>query len=192
MSGIIVLALRLILAACLYAFLGWALSHLWKDLRAQGINLAGRKAPTLSLTLQRAGEETTRRAFQQSDISIGRDPACDIPLNDDAISARHVHLSYPSWTVVGGRPRLHQRHALKSVPARHPHRHHYRRPDRMWTHRHHRQHRRDSRPFAHPAPLTCPENFHARLDRIHINRNTGYHRRLRPLHHARPHRDART
>jgi len=94
MSGIIVLALRLILAACLYAFLGWALSHLWKDLHAQGINLAGRKAPALSLTLQRTGEEATRRAFQQSDISIGRDPACDIPLNDDAISARHVHLSF--------------------------------------------------------------------------------------------------
>jgi pSer/pThr/pTyr-binding forkhead associated (FHA) protein len=94
MSGILVLILRLGLAACLYAFLGWALFHLWKDLRTQGLSLAGRKAPVLSLTIQRAGGETTHRAFQQSDISIGRDSACDIPLNDDAISVRHVHLSY--------------------------------------------------------------------------------------------------
>jgi pSer/pThr/pTyr-binding forkhead associated (FHA) protein len=94
MSGILVLALRLILAASLYAFLGWALLSLWRDLHAQGISLAGRKAPSLSLTLQRAGGETIRRAFQQSDISIGRDPACDVSMDDDAVSARHVHLSF--------------------------------------------------------------------------------------------------
>lgn len=94
MSGILVLALRLILAACLYAFLGWTLFTLWRDLQTQGFSLALRKAPALSLTLQRAGGETSRRAFQQSDISIGRDPACDIPLNDDAVSAHHAHLSH--------------------------------------------------------------------------------------------------
>ena len=94
MSGILVLALRLILAACLYAFLGWALFTLWRDLQTQGLSLALRKAPALSLTLHRPGGETTRRAFQQSDISIGRDPTCDIPLNDDAVSARHIHLSH--------------------------------------------------------------------------------------------------
>jgi pSer/pThr/pTyr-binding forkhead associated (FHA) protein len=94
MSGFIVLVLRLILAASLYAFLGWALFSLWKDLKTQGVSLALRKAPLLSLTLQRAGGETTHRAFQQSDISIGRDPACDILLNDDAVSARHLHLSF--------------------------------------------------------------------------------------------------
>jgi pSer/pThr/pTyr-binding forkhead associated (FHA) protein len=53
-----------------------------------------RKAPALSLTLQSAGRETVRRAFQQTDISVGRDPACDISLNDNAVSARHIHLSY--------------------------------------------------------------------------------------------------
>jgi pSer/pThr/pTyr-binding forkhead associated (FHA) protein len=94
MSGVIVLALRLVLAACLYAFLGWALFSLWKDLQTQGIRLAGRKAPSLSLTLQRTGAETIRRAFLQTEISIGRDPACDISLNDDSVSARHVNLSY--------------------------------------------------------------------------------------------------
>ena len=94
MSGVIVLALRLALAACLYAFLGWALFSLWRDLQTRGASLAGRKAPSLSLTLQRKGRETIRRAFQQTEIMVGRDPACDVLLDDDAISARHVHLSY--------------------------------------------------------------------------------------------------
>jgi pSer/pThr/pTyr-binding forkhead associated (FHA) protein len=94
MSGVIVLALRLVLAACLYAFLGWALFSLWRELQMQGISLAQRKAPLLNLTLQRASGETTRHAFQQTEISIGRDPACDISLTDDSVSARHVNLSY--------------------------------------------------------------------------------------------------
>lgn len=94
MSGVIVLALRLILAICLYAFLGWALFSLWRDLQTQGVHLAVRKAPPLNLTLQSPGAETSQRAFHQSDISIGRDPACDVSLTDDAVSARHLHLSF--------------------------------------------------------------------------------------------------
>jgi len=94
MSGVIVLALRLALAACLYAFLGWALFSLWRDLQTRSASLAGRKAPSLSLTLQRKGRETIRRAFQQTEIMVGRDPACDVLLDDDAISARHVQLSH--------------------------------------------------------------------------------------------------
>lgn len=94
MSGVIVLALRLILAMSLYAFLGGVLYILWKDLQAQGIKLSTQKAPSLNLTIQRAGTGTIQRVFQQSDISVGRDPACDISLNDDALSARHIHLRY--------------------------------------------------------------------------------------------------
>lgn len=94
MSGEIVLVLRLVLAACLYGFLGWALFILWKDLQTLGISLAGRKAPSLNITLERVGVDSLRRAFKQSDISVGRDPGCDISLNDDAVSARHVHLSF--------------------------------------------------------------------------------------------------
>ena len=94
MSGVIVLALRLILAVFLFAFLAWALLTVWRDLHAQGATLALRKAPPISITLQREGGETSQRAFRQSDISIGRDPACDISLEDDAVSARHLHLSF--------------------------------------------------------------------------------------------------
>jgi pSer/pThr/pTyr-binding forkhead associated (FHA) protein len=94
MSGTLVLVLRLGLALCLYAFLGWGLFTLWRDLQARGLNLAGRRVPSVNLTIQRGHGETTRRVFQLAEITLGRDPACDLPLDDDAISARHARLSY--------------------------------------------------------------------------------------------------
>ena len=94
MSGVIVLSLRVILAACLYAFLGWILFISWKELQKLGVNLAARKPPTLNLSIQRTGTNTIYRVFQQSDVSIGRDPACDVCLDDDAVSGRHARLSY--------------------------------------------------------------------------------------------------
>lgn len=94
MSDIIVLVVRILLAACLYAFLGWAFFSIWKDLQSQGNILSLRKAPSLKLALQQPGKETTHRALQQSDVSIGRDPACDIILDDDSVSARHARMSF--------------------------------------------------------------------------------------------------
>lgn len=94
MSGVIVLSLRLVLAACLYAFLGWVLFISWKELQKQGINLITRKVPSVNLTIQQLGAETMYRTFQQSEISIGRDPACDVSLNDDTVSGRHIRLSF--------------------------------------------------------------------------------------------------
>ncbi|GER80331.1 MAG: FHA domain-containing protein FhaB [Anaerolineaceae bacterium] len=94
MSGILVLVLRLVLAACLYAFLGWMLLTLWKDLRAQGLGLSVQKAPMLDLAIQRAGGNVSRRIVRQAELLIGRDPACEIALDDDAVSARHARLSY--------------------------------------------------------------------------------------------------
>ena len=95
MSGVIVLILRLALSACLYAFLGWALFSLWRGLQQQGEGLALRKAPMLECTvLQHEYGQTTRRAFQQTEVILGRDPACDLVLNDEAASARHARLSY--------------------------------------------------------------------------------------------------
>lgn len=94
MSGVLVLTLRLVLAVCLYAFLGWALLTLWQDLRAQGLGLSIQKAPLLELAIQRAGGGLTRRSIRQAEALVGRDPACEIALDDDAVSARHIRLSY--------------------------------------------------------------------------------------------------
>lgn len=94
MSATIVLALRLGMAVCLYAFLGWGLFILWRDLKERGGLLAGRKPLPLLLSIQTGTGETLRRAFTQNQVTLGRDPACEICLNDDAVSARHARLSF--------------------------------------------------------------------------------------------------
>jgi hypothetical protein len=94
MSGVVVLSLRLILAVCLYIFLGLALYLSWKELQIQGVNLTLRKTPLLHLTIQVNNAETVFRSFQLPEVSIGRDPACNILLEDEAVSARHAHFSF--------------------------------------------------------------------------------------------------
>ncbi len=94
MSAILVLILRLALAISLYAFLGWALLLLWKDLQQRGIALITRRAPPLEITIHHPNGGTTRRTFYQRELLIGRDPACDLPLPDETVSARHARISY--------------------------------------------------------------------------------------------------
>ncbi len=94
MSAPIVLALRLITALALYGFLGWALYLLWRDVQKQGHALANRQTPGISLSIQRGNNSTTVKRFSQPDIMLGRDPGCDIPIEDSAVSTRHAHLNY--------------------------------------------------------------------------------------------------
>jgi pSer/pThr/pTyr-binding forkhead associated (FHA) protein len=94
MSGPVVLALRLLLAVCLYAFLGWAFVSLWRDIKQQGALLASRKVPPISLTIARGESASQVRHFVQPEVIIGRDPACECPVDDESISARHARLSF--------------------------------------------------------------------------------------------------
>jgi len=94
MSAPFVLALRLLLALSLYAFLGWTLLTIWRELHAQGSMLAARKIPGITLSVQLTDKPTTQHYFTQSEILLGRDPHCDVPLLDDTVSMRHARLSY--------------------------------------------------------------------------------------------------
>jgi pSer/pThr/pTyr-binding forkhead associated (FHA) protein len=94
MSGQVVLVLRLLLTMSLYAFLGWAFINLWRDLKIQGALLASRRVPPISLTITRGKFSPQVRHFIQSEITIGRDPACECPVEDETVSARHARLSY--------------------------------------------------------------------------------------------------
>ena len=94
MSGPLVLALRLGMAGFLYAFLAWGLFTIWRDVKERGNLLAERKIPTLNLIVQTHSGETTRRTFVQNEITLGRDPACELSLKDDAVSARHARMSF--------------------------------------------------------------------------------------------------
>lgn len=93
MSGPILLALRLLLAAALYTFLAWALWIMWRDLRQQTRQLAALAPPPLILTLKNDGAEQIYR-FSTAEVIIGRDPTCNLRLEDKTLSARHARLSY--------------------------------------------------------------------------------------------------
>jgi pSer/pThr/pTyr-binding forkhead associated (FHA) protein len=94
MSGTITLALRLILAIALYGFLGWALVMLWRDIRRQGIVLTNRRVTSINLTIRHGLTAPIVTNFVQPEITLGRDPGCDIPLNDATVSTRHARLTY--------------------------------------------------------------------------------------------------
>jgi hypothetical protein len=92
MSGPVVFALRALLAVSLYAFLAWAFFSLWRDIRQQGTILSTRRVPPLGLTFASPEGNPRRLHFTSSEITIGRDPGCDCPVEDDAVSARHARL----------------------------------------------------------------------------------------------------
>jgi len=94
MSAPFVLALRVFLAVSLYAFLGLTLLTIWRELRTQGTLLATQKIPGIILNLQIGEQAPRQKFFKQSEILLGRDSHCDLPLPDDTVSVRHARLAY--------------------------------------------------------------------------------------------------
>lgn len=93
MSAIIVLILRIILAAALYGFLVWALVTIWRELKSNSDLISSKKVPSISLLRNDAGTESAQ-AFACSEIVIGRDPACEFSIPHETVSAHHAKLSY--------------------------------------------------------------------------------------------------
>jgi pSer/pThr/pTyr-binding forkhead associated (FHA) protein len=91
MSGPIFLLLRVLIAAALFAFLGWALFTLWRDLKRQEEMLAVRQASPLTLILEDTGQSFH---FQKPLVRIGRDLSCDCCLEDKTVSTQHARLSF--------------------------------------------------------------------------------------------------
>jgi pSer/pThr/pTyr-binding forkhead associated (FHA) protein len=94
MSGPVVLVLRLLLTVSLYGFLGWAFLSLWRDIRLQSAILSARKVPPIFLRFTDNQQQPQVRRFSQAEVTIGRDPACECPIEDNAVSAHHARLSY--------------------------------------------------------------------------------------------------
>jgi pSer/pThr/pTyr-binding forkhead associated (FHA) protein len=93
MSGILILILRIGMAAVLYIFLGWALYILWRDLQERSESLASHQVPPIFVHLDNEAEEAAQR-FTRPEVIIGRDPTCDLPLRDETVSVRHARFSY--------------------------------------------------------------------------------------------------
>lgn len=90
----ILLALRLLMALALYAFLGWCFYIVWRDLRQQAESLAKQRVSPLRITL--AGENGTgeQLRFTAPEITIGRHPSSEWMLADETISSQHARLVY--------------------------------------------------------------------------------------------------
>ncbi len=90
---IVLLIVRLLLAAALYAFLGWAAWLIWKSLRQQAGRMDAPGLPALSLVRAGGSQQQTFR-FTRAEVIVGRERSCDCRLADKTISARHARLAY--------------------------------------------------------------------------------------------------
>jgi hypothetical protein len=93
MAGILLLILRLLLAAVLLLFLGWGLLVLWQDLKRHSELLADRLIPPITLAAN-LGESTLEFTFRTPEVFIGRESSCDVLLEDLTVSGRHARLAY--------------------------------------------------------------------------------------------------
>lgn len=93
MSAILLLVLRILLAALLYGFLGLAIYTLLRDLKQQGELLAARQPPPLTLT-NMAEVNVVSLHYTKPVIILGRESGCDFPLDDQTVSSQHARLSY--------------------------------------------------------------------------------------------------
>lgn len=93
MIGTLLLILRLTMALALYAFLGWAIYTLWRDIKRQSELLAARRIPEITL-VNHIGDETISHEFVVPELVVGRDKSCDLMLDEKTVSAEHARLSY--------------------------------------------------------------------------------------------------
>ncbi|RCK72285.1 MAG: FHA-domain-containing protein [Anaerolineae bacterium] len=91
MSAILLLVVRILIAAGLYAFLAWAFWTLYQDLLYQSRTLSLQALPKLSLWVS---NEPAPRTYQQLEINIGRNASCDLCLADTTVSGRHARILY--------------------------------------------------------------------------------------------------
>ena len=94
MSGVVVLLLRVLLVSALYGFLGFALWVLWQQLEQTSERIAKRSIPSIRLKMGTENQTAVEVTFSQSEVSVGRDPLSDVPLQDEAVSVRHALLRF--------------------------------------------------------------------------------------------------
>jgi pSer/pThr/pTyr-binding forkhead associated (FHA) protein len=93
MTAWILIFLRIALMVALYAFLGWAFWFLLADLKSQATRTAKGQIPSLHLTWK-IQELAQTAKFSKSIVLIGRDPTCDVRLDESTVSIIHSRLTY--------------------------------------------------------------------------------------------------
>lgn len=97
LTAFILLGLRFGLALSLYAFLGWGLLTMWKDLSQQAEASTQRAVPPLHLHFvnhEDIESEPEILKISLPQVLIGRDPACECFLNNETVSSKHARLYF--------------------------------------------------------------------------------------------------
>ena len=93
MSAIVLLAVRILLATVLYGFLGLIVYTQLRELKQQGVLLAARQPPPVTLT-NLTESSTSAQRYTRPVIIMGREQGCDFKLDDQAVSSQHARLSF--------------------------------------------------------------------------------------------------
>jgi pSer/pThr/pTyr-binding forkhead associated (FHA) protein len=93
MLAILVFLLRILILLALFSFVGWTVYTLWRDLKFQSQSLTTQKVPHISV-YQENDPASSKLIYTRPELQIGRDPACDIQINDDTVSNHHARLVY--------------------------------------------------------------------------------------------------
>ena len=93
MNAILSFVLRLIIMLLLYIFAGWMGYSIFRDLRKGVFEKEQTIIPPLSLTAT-IDDRVLTKQFVIPEITVGRDPANPLHLEDSTISLRHLKLSY--------------------------------------------------------------------------------------------------
>ncbi len=93
MTGLVVLLLRVLTVAALYAFLGWAIYVLWQNLVAVEPTNKRSKIPMISLYSDRPPQPQEYQ-FKQPEVGIGRSSTVDCTVDAETVSLRHARLIF--------------------------------------------------------------------------------------------------
>ena len=92
MSAVLVLIVRILIAVCLYAFAGFAIYTLWRELKYADERRIAEIVPSISINYLDSTEQTT--TFTQHEITLGRETGNDLVISDETVSLHHAKLSH--------------------------------------------------------------------------------------------------
>lgn len=93
MTGVVVFIIRILLALCLYAFIGVIFMTIWRQLKAQVKILSPELNNFLRLVpVDMDGFETLE--IKQTEVILGRDPNNKIFIPNETVSAQHARLYF--------------------------------------------------------------------------------------------------
>lgn len=101
MNAILVLILRILLLLFGYGFIGWVIYTLYVDIRQFTSQKEQKSIPPIILIANNDNSSYENR-YIQPEIIIGRDPTCDLILDQETISLRHCKLFHQNkqwWAV---------------------------------------------------------------------------------------------